>query len=193
MLGDRSDVWADRDNTDDEDGPVLARTDIRVGQIAENLFHEFATLGIDVLIADMPTYNGKDRKDVLVRQIREAIAEENRKEIIERLWKGRRERVHRGLPPAGTAPYGYRRDGRRLVVDQAEAGIIQLVFEFADRGCGGSAIARALNEKGLVRRNGKAWTQRQVAAALKHERLYRQGMIQYGEVVGRNASLVLLG
>jgi DNA invertase Pin-like site-specific DNA recombinase len=139
MLGDRSDVWADRDNTDDEDGPVLARTDIRVGQIAENLFHEFATLGIDVLIADMPTYNGKDRKDVLVRQIREAIAEENRKEIIERLWKGRRERVHRGLPPAGTAPYGYRRDGRRLVVDQAEAGIIQLVFEFADRGCGESA------------------------------------------------------
>lgn len=62
-------------------------------RIAENLFHEFATLGVDVLIADMPTYNGRDRKDVLVRQIREAIAEENRKEIIERLWKGRQERV----------------------------------------------------------------------------------------------------
>ena len=43
----------------------------------------------------MPNYNGKDRKDVLIRQIREAIAEENRKEIIERLWKGRQERVRR--------------------------------------------------------------------------------------------------
>jgi len=49
-------------------------------RIAENLFHEFETLGIEILIADMPTYNGRDRKDVLVRQIREAIAEENRKE-----------------------------------------------------------------------------------------------------------------
>ena len=54
-------------------------------RIAENLFHEFGQLSVDVLIADMPTYNGRDRKDVLVRQIREAIAEENRKEIIERL------------------------------------------------------------------------------------------------------------
>ena len=65
----------------------------------------------------MPTYNGRDRKDVLVRQIREAVAEENRKEIIERLWKRRRERVHRGLPPGGTAPYGYRRNSKGLEPD----------------------------------------------------------------------------
>ena len=32
--------------------------------IAANLFHKFATLGLDVLIADMPTYNGKDRPQV---------------------------------------------------------------------------------------------------------------------------------
>ena len=88
-------------------------------RIAENLFHEFEQLGIDVLIADMPTYNGRDRKDVLVRQIREAIAEENRKEIIERLWKGRRERVRKGLPPGGNVPYGYRRNGQGLTVDDS--------------------------------------------------------------------------
>jgi len=50
---------------------------------------------VDVLIADMPTYNSRDRKDVLIRQIREAIAEENRKDIIDRLWKGRQERVRK--------------------------------------------------------------------------------------------------
>src|SRR5437773_4084681 len=75
-------------------------------RIAENLFWRFDQLGIKVLIADMPNYNGRDRRDVLLRQIREAIAEENRKEIIERLWKGRQERVRRGKPPGGTAPYG---------------------------------------------------------------------------------------
>jgi hypothetical protein len=39
----------------------------------------------------LPTcrYSGQNRRDVLIRQIREAIAEENRKDIIERLWKGR--------------------------------------------------------------------------------------------------------
>lgn len=76
--------------------PALDRLSRDV-RIAENLFHEFATLAVDVLIADMPTYNGRNRKDVLVRQLREAIAEEKRKEIIERLWKGRQGRVRRGL------------------------------------------------------------------------------------------------
>src|SRR5713101_1183156 len=133
-------------------------------RIAENLFHEFATVRVEVLIADMPTYNSKDRKDVLIRQIREAIAEENRKDIIERLWKGRQERVRRGLPPGGNVPYGYRRIAKVLVIDPAEATIVRTVFELAERGETPSAIARILSAKGLGRRNGNPWTQRRMAA-----------------------------
>ena len=44
-------------------------------RIAENLFWKFNQLGIRVLIADMPTYDHTNRRDVLIRQIREAIAE----------------------------------------------------------------------------------------------------------------------
>lgn len=161
-------------------------------RIAENLFHEFATLGVDVLVADMPTYNGKDRKDVLVRQIREAIAEENRKDIIERLWKGRRERVHRGLPPGGNVPYGYRREGKCLVLDPLEAEGVRMIFEQADREESGSRIAAALNEKGMTRRNGMPWTQRQVAAILGRAHFYRDGGLRYGDVTGRNKNFVLL-
>ena len=68
--------------------------------------YDFERLGVEVLIADMPNHNGEDRKDVLIRQIRGAIAEENRKEIIKRLLKGRQARVMRGLPPGGIFPYG---------------------------------------------------------------------------------------
>src|SRR5205823_143530 len=124
-------------------------------RVAENLFHEFATLGVEVLIADMPTYNGKDRKDVLVRQIREAIAEENRKEIIERLWKGRQERVRQGLPAGGNVPYGYRRHGKGLERNEGEATIVRRIFVEADMGCTASAIARSLTGDRLARRNGR--------------------------------------
>ena len=62
---------------------------------------DFGGFGIQVLIADMPYYSGKNRRDVLIRQIREAIAEDNRKEIIERLLKGRQERVRKGRAPGG--------------------------------------------------------------------------------------------
>lgn len=162
-------------------------------RIAENLFHEFATLGVEVLIADMPTYNGRDRKDVLVRQIREAIAEENRKEIIERLWKGRQERVRRGLPPGGNVPYGYRRGINGLVPDADEASIVRTVFEMSDKGDAASVIVRPLSAKGLERRNGKPWTRRRVAAILARRQCYAEGLFRYGQVEGRASEPVLLG
>ena len=161
-------------------------------RIAENLFHEFETLGVDVRIADMPTYNSKDRKDVLVRQIREAIAEEARKEIIERLWKGRQERVRRGLFPGGNVPYGFRRNGKGLEVDHAEAAIVKRIFALAKLGRGAAAGARALNQERVIRRNGRPWTQRQVAAVLARNALYRDGLIRYGPVTAVAEGLALL-
>jgi DNA invertase Pin-like site-specific DNA recombinase len=160
-------------------------------RIAENLFYEFEKCGIRVLIADMPTYNARDRKDVLIRQIREAIAEENRKDIIERLWKGRQERVRRGLPPGGTAPYGYKRNGRGLVVNPNEVEAVRLILELGDQAEPSSAIADILNDKGLRRRNGKPWTRRQVAAVRERKALYQTGRMTYGAVTGIVQQLVL--
>jgi DNA invertase Pin-like site-specific DNA recombinase len=145
-----------------------------------------------VLIADMPAYNGRDRKDVLVRQIREAIAEENRKEIIERLWKGRQERVRRGLFPGGNVPYGFRRVGKTLEVEPAEAEIVRRIFALAEVGRGPTAVARVLNADRLARRNHQPWTQRQVATSLARRNFYRGGLIRYGVVVGTNEDLVLV-
>ena len=162
-------------------------------RLAENLFYEFERLGVEVLIADMPNYNGKDRKDVLIRQIRGAIAEENRKEIIERLLKGRQERVRRGLPPGGNPPYGYRRNGHGLEVEPEEAAIVRAIFELAGRGQSGPRIAGILTETGWARRNGKPWTQRQVAAILRRRPFYREGVFRYGEVEGGNKKLALVG
>ncbi|HWP38033.1 MAG TPA: recombinase family protein [Gemmatimonadales bacterium] len=161
-------------------------------RLAENLFHEFEKCGVQVLIADMPTYNGKDRKDVMIRQIREAIAEENRKEIIERLWKGRQERVRRGLPPGGNAPYGYRRNGGSLELNPIEAVAVKLIFELGDRGEMSSSIARALERKGLARRNGAPWSRRQVSAVLSRSGLYKHGLLRYGEVNGKNENLAIV-
>ena len=125
--------------------PSLDRLSRNV-RLAKNLFYEFERLGVRVLIADMPTYDACDRKDVMLRQIREVIAEENRKDIIERLWKGRQERVRRGLPPGGNVGYGYRRDGRQVVLDSSEAAVVRAIFESADRGLHVAAIAASLNE-----------------------------------------------
>lgn len=162
-------------------------------RLAENLFWQFGRHGVQVLIADMPNYNGQDRRDVLLRQIREAIAEDNRKEIIERLLKGRQERVRKGQFPGGNVPYGFRREKKRLIVFEPEAGIVRGILYLAQGGKPLQEILRALNAQGARRRNGKPWTTRQVRAILSRRALYELGKIRYGDAEGVNQELVLVG
>lgn len=161
-------------------------------RIAENLFYQFKQLGVRVLIADMPFYDGENRRDVLIRQIREAIAEENRKDIIERLWKGRQERVRKGKPAGGNIPYGYRRKGKGWVVDHGEAEIVRHIFELSADGISLTDIAETLNRQGASRRNGRGWTTPLVHAVLNRADLYIYGKIRYGMADGMNQKLVLI-
>jgi site-specific DNA recombinase len=170
--------------------PSLDRLSREV-RITENLFHQFENLGIRILIADMPQYNG-ERKDILIRQIFEAIAEDNRREIIERLWKGRQERIRKGLFPGGNLPYGYVRENKTVKIREQEAEIVRQIYALAAKRYTGEAITYVLNDRGFTRRNGKPWNQRQVCRILRNERLYREGLLHYGEVLRENTALAIL-
>jgi len=161
-------------------------------RIAENLFWKFKELGVRVLIADMPNYDADNRKDVLIRQIREAIAEENRKEIIERLWKGRRERVRSGRPSGGMVPYGYHRRRKLFVTHPVESVIVRRIFQMIGDGSSGKEVADSLNRNGYQKRNGKAWNARQVLAIGQRHELYKQGLFRYGTVSTTNSKLAII-
>jgi site-specific DNA recombinase len=141
-------------------------------RIAENLFWQFQRCGVRVLIADIATYNGQDRRDMLIREIREAIAEDNRKEIIERLLKGRQERVRKGRFPGGNVPYGYRIEKKRLIADPAEPAVVREIVRLNGRRISIAVITDTLNSQGAKRRNGTPWTDRQVRAILSRQALY---------------------
>ncbi len=162
-------------------------------RFTENLLFELQGLNIQILITDMPHYDHKNRKDVLIRQIKSAIAEENRQEIIERLKKGREERIRNGKMAGGTLPYGYKRIGKKIEKDPIEVKIILSIFESRSQGKTGRVIADYLNEQGFLRRNGRPWTQRQVWSILSRKNLYEKGIVKYGEIRGENKDLVILG
>ena len=170
--------------------PSLDRLSREV-RIAENIFHELKYLGVKVLIADMPYYNG-ERKDILIRQILEAIAEENRRDIIERLKKGRQERTRKGLFPGGNLPYGYARKGKLISVHPHEADIVSQIYSLSSQGLSGYAIADNLNRSGHRRRDANPWTQRQFCRVLKNENLYLTGRMHYGDVFGENLFMAFL-
>ncbi|HUN53731.1 MAG TPA: recombinase family protein [Smithella sp.] len=161
-------------------------------RFTENLLHDLNEVGVTVFIADMPNYDGNDRKDVLIRQIKEAIAEENRKEIIERLKKGREERARKGCIAGGTLPYGYMRQGKEIKKNPKEVEIVKAIYSLSRQHKIDSEIADRLNGRGYYRRNGKYWTQRQVSAILSRENLYRKGVVKYGEISGENAGVIII-
>lgn len=161
-------------------------------RFTENLIHDLGEAGVKVLIADMPNYDGSNRKDVLIRQIKEAIAEENRKEIIERLKKGREERTRKGNMAGGNLPYGYMRQGKEIRINSQEAEVVKGIFTLSRQGINCGEIAARFKKQGYNRRNGKTWTPRQVSATLGRENLYRNGIIKYGEAIGENKELIII-
>jgi site-specific DNA recombinase len=171
--------------------PTIDRLSRNV-RIAENLFHQFEQNGVEVLIADMPSYSNRNRRDVLLRQIREAIAEENRGEIIERLLKARQERVRRGKVPGGNVPYGFKRSDKRWILHDVESEIVRLIFRLFDAGRLPPRISATLNERGFTRRNGRPWIARQIHEVLSRRGLYENGAITYGHVHSKDQTLVLL-
>ena len=114
-----------------------------------------------------------------------------RKEIVERMKKGREERTRRGKIAGGTLPYGYMRNSKDIKKDPQEAEIVRAIFSF-NGNKSGQEIADYLNEKGYSRRNGTEWTQRQVWAILNRENLYRKGVITYGEIRTENRELIIV-
>ena len=171
--------------------PALDRLSRDV-RIAENLFWMLEQYGVQVLIADMPNYDATNRRDVMIRQIREAIAEDNRKEIIERLWKSRQERVRKGNAPGGNVPYGFLRKAKGFLLHVTESEVVRLIFMWDAKSVNATQIARNLNAHGHIRRNGSAWTGRQVLDVIARRELYQDGIIRYGQAQGVNKALVLI-
>ncbi len=169
-------------------------------RFAENFFYELDQLGVMVCFADMPHYDGANRKDVMGRQFNEAIAEEQRKSIIEQLRKGREARARHGKIGGGTVPYGYirlevvehKRRAKRVKINLEEANIVQLIFTLHDQGRRDRQIANTLNQRGYRRRNDAPWVPQQVSKILMRRELYAEGITRYGDASGRNPELILL-
>lgn len=173
--------------------PSTERT-ARSVRISENLYYKLNKYNVRIYFADMPYYDPDNHGDVMLRQIKEVIAEGNRNAIIERLKKGREQRIIKGRPAGGNVPYGYyrNREQKKLLINKDEAEIIQNIFDQHTIEKNSRQIADLLNSQGYSRRNHTPWTQRQVYSILNRKKLYQDGIIKYGTAKGEDKTLIIL-
>jgi site-specific DNA recombinase len=89
-------------------------------------------------------------------------------QMSEREQRKMLQNVQHGKPPGGPRAYGYSRDGRIIVPDEAED--VRSMFVDLLAGASLSGIAAALNERGRPNRNGKPWSHNAVRGLLLNER-----------------------
>jgi site-specific DNA recombinase len=92
-------------------------------------------------------------------QIMGAVAENERKTILQRTYNGRIRMAKAGGWVGGPPPYGYQVVDGRLAPYEPEAAVIRALFENLASGGTMRAEGKRLNESGVFGRMGKPWTE----------------------------------
>lgn len=109
-----------------------------------------------------------------------SFAEWERSVIRERTFAGKLRRAHEGRNPGISAAYGYRLGpGGSLVVEPAEAALVQLIFRLYLSGMGCTQIAHRLGEMGHPSPKGRRWSEGQLSRMLSNP-IY-VGTLVYGK------------
>lgn len=97
-----------------------------------------------------------------------AVAQLERRTILERTGKGRVQKWREGFLHCGSVPFGYRYRGKQqgsrgeMVVHEPEAGTVRLVFELCADGMTVYGIKVRLNQEGIRSARGGMWSRQTV-------------------------------
>jgi len=104
----------------------------------------------------------------LLRNIMLTFAQFERELTSERTKDKMLERAKKGLYNGGSAPYGYQRKNKKLVINQKESEIIRLIFEtYVETGSIGG-VYDFLKEKNIKNRRGKTFSKAHPALILRN-------------------------
>ena len=106
------------------------------------------------LIATEEGIDSSQTSGKLLISVLSAVSEIERENILEQTMNGRKEKARQGKWNGGSAPYGYRLEDGKLIIDEEEAAVIKQIFDYyANKLKGTSEIASLLNVNGIDKKN----------------------------------------
>ena len=162
-------------------------------RIQENLLHDFKhKMNVEVLSIKEVDLDSADPTRVLMRQILGSFAQYEKSMITMRMKLGRIRKAQTGYGGGGVS-YGYRADNKELVVDSAQAEVIKRIYHMKQyKRMSFCAIARQLESEGVKTAQGCRWHPETVKRILKKKRLYKKGVLRYGNISSQNLDLALV-
>lgn len=160
---DRPGMWAAIDQLGKDDVLLVYNLD----RLARNLYlmegirHTVSAKGARI-VAVVGDVGGDTPEAVMMRQILGAVAEYERKIIARRTKQAMIHLQRNGKSVSRHPPYGYRREGDRLVEVDTEQATIRYIKRLHDDNYDASQITTALNGSEFRKRSGISWRRRDV-------------------------------
>lgn len=150
---------------------IFAKLD-RLGRSAKDilsLFDEFEKRDIS-LVSLKEQFDTSTPMGRFVRTILAGVSELEREIITERFMTGKSEKVSEGGWAGGYLPYGYHFDEeeRQVHIEEAEAVVVERIFEEKRAGKTLQQIADGLTADGIATKRGGKWARATVSAILSN-------------------------
>jgi DNA invertase Pin-like site-specific DNA recombinase len=153
-------------------GMIVARMDrlARDLLLQETLMARMRQAGAEVISVSEPDMDSDDPTRVLVRQVLGSISQFERALIRGRMMAGKAAKVAGGGYGGGRPPFGWRAEGKDLVRDEREQGVVALVRQLSDEGLSTRQIAARLEESGHRPKVGEHFSSVQVLRIIQRLR-----------------------
>ena len=106
---------------------------------------------------------------IILESLLEGMNQYYSAELSQKVKRGMRETRLKGYFQGGTLLYGYKLDGRKIIINEEQAEIVKYIFEQYKIGIYAKDIVNQLNAKGILFR-GKVFTDGIVYKILQNEK-----------------------
>jgi DNA invertase Pin-like site-specific DNA recombinase len=96
-------------------------------------------------------------EDGLIVPLKNLMNEVYAKDISKKVRSQYEIKRKRGDFCGSIAPYGYIKEGNRLIIDEAASEVVKRIFRLVIEGCSDLAIAKILNDEGIPKSRSKYW------------------------------------
>lgn len=117
---------------------------------------------------------------IILESLLERMAEYYSAELAQKVKRGMHETRLKGYFQGGTLPYGYKLDGKKIVIDETKVEVVKHIFKQYALGKFVRNIIEELNSKGIYK-NGKPFADNRMFDMIKNE-CYIGKYTKYGEV-----------
>ncbi len=147
----------------------------------ETAIHKKTLKDNGVKIISATEYVPDTPEGIILESMLEGYAEYYSAELSQKVKRGMRETRLKGNFTGGTLPYGYKLDGRKIVIDDSTVETVRYIFEQYSKGVVVRNIIAQLNEKGILNKN-KPFSKNAVYRILSNEK-YSGTYIKDNEII----------